>query len=156
MKVGMSMAKLNEKKMVNDIRMIALDMIDNANSGHPGIVLSAAPIMYTLFANHLNFDLDREDYINEQIENSQDIISITDHNKEIPTDNSSPLTQRITLGVITACVTSPSINSIAASAAAFVPPQSMKTKGHIAKRTKKSSRIIGLQDRLNKLLNQIE
>ena len=101
-------------------------------------------------------DLDREDYINEQIENSQDIISITDHNKEIPTDNSSPLTQRITLGVITACVTSPSINSIAASAAAFVPPQSMKTKGHIAKRTKKSSRIIGLQDRLNKLLNQIE
>ena len=80
-------------------------------------------------------DLDREDYINEQIENSQDIISITDHNKEIPTDNSSPLTQRITLGVITACVTSPSINSIAASAAAFVPPQSMKTKGHIAKRT---------------------
>ena len=92
-------------------------------------------------------DLDREDYINEQIENSQDIISITDHNKEIPTDNSSPLTQRITLGVITACVTSPSINSIAASAAAFVPPQSMKTKGHIAKRTKKSSRIIGLQDR---------
>lgn len=101
-------------------------------------------------------DLDREDYINEQIENSQDIISITDHNKEIPTDNSSPLTQRTTLGVITACVTSPSINSIAASAAAFVPPQSMKTKGHIAKRTKKSSRIIGLQDRLNKLLNQIE
>lgn len=101
-------------------------------------------------------DLDREDYINEQIENSQDIISITDHNKEIPTDNSSPLTQRITLGVITACVTSPSINSIATSAAAFVPPQSMKTKGHIAKRTKKSSRIIGLQDRLNKLLNQIE
>ena len=101
-------------------------------------------------------DLDREDYINEQIEKSQDIISITDHNKEIPTDNSSPLTQRITLGVITACVTSPSINSIATSAAAFVPPQSMKTKGHIAKRTKKSSRIIGLQDRLNKLLNQIE
>ena len=101
-------------------------------------------------------DLDREDYINEQIENSQDIISITDHNKEIPTDNSSPLTQRITLGVITACVTSPSINSIAASAAAFVPPQSMKTKGHITKRIQKTLRISGLQDRLNSMLSEIE
>jgi len=58
------MAKLNEKKLVNDIRMLALDMIDNAGSGHPGIVLSAAPMMYTLFAHHLNFDLGRTDYCN--------------------------------------------------------------------------------------------
>lgn len=58
------MAKLNEKKIVNDIRLLALDMIDNAGSGHPGIVLSAAPIIYTLFAHHLNFDLDRPDYCN--------------------------------------------------------------------------------------------
>ena len=100
-------------------------------------------------------DLDREDYIKEQIENSQDIISIPAHNKEIPTDNSSPLTQRMTFGVVAAGVTSPSINSITASAAAFVPSKSMKTKGHITKRTKKSSRITGLQDRLNKMLNEI-
>ena len=58
------MAKLNEKKLVNDIRLLALDMIDNAKSGHPGIVLSSAPIIYTLFAHHLNFDLDRPDYCN--------------------------------------------------------------------------------------------
>ena len=58
------MAKLNEKKIVNDIRMLALDMIDNAGSGHPGIVLGAAPIMYTLFAHHLNFDLERPEYCN--------------------------------------------------------------------------------------------
>jgi len=58
------MAKLNEKKIVNDIRLLALDMINNAGSGHPGIVLSAAPIIYTLFAHHLNFDLDRPDYCN--------------------------------------------------------------------------------------------
>ena len=64
MKVGRIMAKLNEKKIVNDIRMIALDMIDNANSGHPGIVLSAAPTIYTLFAHHINMDLDRPDYCN--------------------------------------------------------------------------------------------
>jgi len=58
------MAKLNEKKIVNDIRMLALDMIDNANSGHPGIVLSAAPIIYTLFSKHLNFDLERPEFCN--------------------------------------------------------------------------------------------
>ena len=58
------MAKLNEKKIVNDIRMIALDMIDNAGSGHPGIVLSAAPMLYTLFSRHLKFDLERPEFCN--------------------------------------------------------------------------------------------
>ena len=51
------MARLNEKRMINDIRCLALDMINEAGSGHPGIALGAAPIIYTLFTNHLNFDL---------------------------------------------------------------------------------------------------
>lgn len=58
------MAKLNEKRVLNDIRLLALDMIDNAGSGHPGIVLSAAPIIYTLFAHHLNFDIERPEFCN--------------------------------------------------------------------------------------------
>ena len=58
------MSKLNENKMRNEIMMLALDMINNAKSGHPGIVLSSGTIMYTLFANHLNYDLDRPDYCN--------------------------------------------------------------------------------------------
>ena len=58
------MSKLNERKMVNEIRLLALDMIDNAGSGHPGIALSAAPMMYTLFANHIVYDLERPDWIN--------------------------------------------------------------------------------------------
>lgn len=58
------MSKLNEKRIINDIRMLALDMIDNAKSGHPGIVLSATPMLYTLFTHHLNIDLDRPDYCN--------------------------------------------------------------------------------------------
>ena len=48
LKVGRNMSKLNEKKMIDEIRLLALDMIDNAGSGHPGIALSAAPIMYSL------------------------------------------------------------------------------------------------------------
>lgn len=58
------MAKVNEKRMINDIRSLALDMINEAGSGHPGIALGAAPIMYTLFTNHLNFDLSKRDWCN--------------------------------------------------------------------------------------------
>ena len=58
------MSKLNEKKMVDDIRLLALDMIDNAGSGHPGIALSAAPMMYSLFANHMVYDLEKKDWPN--------------------------------------------------------------------------------------------
>lgn len=58
------MSKYNEKKMVDDIRLLALDMINNAGSGHPGIVLSAAPMLYTLFANHMVFDLNNPTWCN--------------------------------------------------------------------------------------------
>lgn len=56
--------KLNEKRIVNDIRLLSLDMINNAGSGHPGICLGAAPILYTLFAYHLKFDLERKNWCN--------------------------------------------------------------------------------------------
>lgn len=58
------MSKLNEKKMIDDIRLLSLDMINNAESGHPGIALSAAPMMYTLFANHMVYDIDKKDWPN--------------------------------------------------------------------------------------------
>jgi transketolase len=55
------------QKSIDTIRFLGLDMINKANSGHPGIVLGAAPIMYTLFTKHLKilpssskwFDRDR-------------------------------------------------------------------------------------------------
>ena len=58
------MSKLNEKKMIDDIRLLSLDMINNAGSGHPGIALSAAPMMYTLFANHMVYDIEKKDWPN--------------------------------------------------------------------------------------------
>jgi len=58
------MSKLNEKRMIDDIRLLSLDMIANAGSGHPGIVLSAAPMIYTLFANHMVYDLGKPDWCN--------------------------------------------------------------------------------------------
>lgn len=53
-----------EKLIINNIKTLALDMIDKAGSGHPGIVLSAAPILYTLYAKHLNVNVNNPDWIN--------------------------------------------------------------------------------------------
>ena len=58
------MSKFSEKKVIDDIRLLSLDMINKAGSGHPGIALGAAPIMYSLFANQMNFDLEKKDYPN--------------------------------------------------------------------------------------------
>lgn len=58
------MSKLNDNKMIDDIRCLALDMIHEAGSGHPGIALGAAPILYTLYTYHLNFDLNKKDWCN--------------------------------------------------------------------------------------------
>jgi transketolase len=58
------MSKLKEKRIINDIRLLALDMIDEAGSGHPGIALDAAPIMYALFHDQMNFDLEHPEWFN--------------------------------------------------------------------------------------------
>ena len=44
---------MNNKLCVDTLRCISLDMIDKANAGHPGISLSAAPLIHALYANHL-------------------------------------------------------------------------------------------------------
>ncbi len=51
-------------KAVNNIKSLGLDMINTAKSGHPGIVLGAAPIIYRLYNNHLVFDNNNPDWIN--------------------------------------------------------------------------------------------
>ncbi len=43
-----------ENKNVNALRVLAVDMIENAKSGHPGIALGAAPILYALYSKHIN------------------------------------------------------------------------------------------------------
>jgi transketolase len=41
------------KNSINAIRFLGMDAINKAKSGHPGIVLGAAPMMYNLYTNHL-------------------------------------------------------------------------------------------------------
>lgn len=51
-------------KVVNNIKSLAIDMISVAGSGHPGIVLGAAPIIYDIYARHLVFDNKNDKWIN--------------------------------------------------------------------------------------------
>lgn len=49
---------------LNSLRILSIDMIDQASSGHPGICLGAAPIIYALFANHLKVNPADPNWIN--------------------------------------------------------------------------------------------
>ena len=61
------MDKSKDQICINTIRMLAIDMIEKANSGHPGMPLGAAPMAYVLWMRHLKhnpsnpkwFDRDR-------------------------------------------------------------------------------------------------
>ncbi len=41
---------------VNTIRTLAIDAVQQANSGHPGAPMGLAPVAYTLFQRHLRYD----------------------------------------------------------------------------------------------------
>ncbi len=51
-------------KVINGIRNLAVDMINEANDGNPGVSLSLAPAFYTVFLNHLNFNKDDGEWLN--------------------------------------------------------------------------------------------
>jgi len=55
---------MNDEKIINSIKGLSIDMINNANSGHPGIALGAAPILYTLYKEHLNINLEDDKWFN--------------------------------------------------------------------------------------------
>ena len=48
------MEKNVKELSVNAIRMLGVDAIEKSKSGHPGIVLGAAPMAYALWSEHLN------------------------------------------------------------------------------------------------------
>lgn len=56
--------EINQTRIIDQIRCLGIDMINEARSGHPGIVLGAAPILYTLYAHHLRFDPTNPKYFN--------------------------------------------------------------------------------------------
>ncbi len=45
-----------DRLCIDTIRTLAIDMVEKANSGHPGMPLGAAPMAYVLWQRHLRFD----------------------------------------------------------------------------------------------------
>ena len=64
MEIQREESEMNQGRIIDQIRCLGIDMIDEAGNGHPGIVLGAAPILYTLFAHHLRFDPANPNYFN--------------------------------------------------------------------------------------------
>ncbi|MBQ6841002.1 MAG: transketolase [Bacilli bacterium] len=57
------MANKNEMA-INSIKMLGIDMIAKAESGHPGIVLGSTPILYALYMNELNVLAKKPNWMN--------------------------------------------------------------------------------------------
>ena len=52
------------QQSVNAIKVLGVDAINKAKSGHPGVVMGAAPMAYSLFVKHLRVNPKKTDWIN--------------------------------------------------------------------------------------------
>lgn len=55
---------MNDEKIISAIKALSIAEISKAKSGHPGIVLGAAPILYTLYSKHMMIDINDDKWIN--------------------------------------------------------------------------------------------
>ena len=53
-----------QKLAINTIRTLAIDAVQKANSGHPGLPMGAAPMAYTLWQRHLRHNPHNPDWFN--------------------------------------------------------------------------------------------
>ncbi|MCF7924023.1 MAG: transketolase [Candidatus Izimaplasma sp.] len=51
-------------KTIQSMKFLGLDMINKANSGHPGIVLGAAGTVYNLYTKHMNANPEKPEWFN--------------------------------------------------------------------------------------------
>lgn len=49
---------------INTIRILSIDAVQKANSGHPGLPMGAAAMAYTLWMKHMNFNPQNPDWAN--------------------------------------------------------------------------------------------
>ena len=45
-----------EQLSINAIRVLAMDAVQKADSGHPGTPMALAPLAYVLFTRHLRYN----------------------------------------------------------------------------------------------------
>lgn len=53
-----------ESLAVNTLRVLSIDQVDQANSGHPGLPLGASPMAWSIWADHMNFQPKQPQWIN--------------------------------------------------------------------------------------------
>ncbi|PYZ98113.1 transketolase [Alteribacter lacisalsi] len=58
------MSNTVENLSISTIRTLAIDSIEKANSGHPGMPMGAAPMAYTLFSNYMNHNPKNPEWFN--------------------------------------------------------------------------------------------
>lgn len=58
------MSKYNENAFINDIRLLALNMAYKSKITYNNSILSVVPILYTLYKDHLVFDVDKPEWCN--------------------------------------------------------------------------------------------
>lgn len=56
--------EVTTKQSINAMRVLAVEAVERANSGHPGLPLGASPMMYELMANHMNHNPKNPNYFN--------------------------------------------------------------------------------------------
>ena len=54
----------SDSRIIDNIRMLSVDCVQKANSGHPGLPLGFAAVMYALYKNHLNIYPTKPDWMN--------------------------------------------------------------------------------------------
>lgn len=60
----MTTVTVSNETSINAVRFLGIDAINQAKSGHPGIVMGAAPMAYTLFTKHLNVNPKETEWFN--------------------------------------------------------------------------------------------
>ena len=53
-----------EKLAIDAVRVLSMDAVQKANSGHPGTPIDAAPTAYTLWQNFLRYDPEDPQWLN--------------------------------------------------------------------------------------------
>lgn len=53
-----------DQRIVNTLRLLSIDQIEEANSGHPGLPMGAAPMAYTIWAKHMKHNPQNPEWIN--------------------------------------------------------------------------------------------
>src|SRR5437588_11167782 len=56
------LSRAEHDRMANAIRVLAMDAVEQARSGHPGLPMGAADVATVLFAKFLKFDPDHPDW----------------------------------------------------------------------------------------------